>query len=87
MCKYKNNWFLVGLVSWGFQCGDKYKPGIYADIAAYQNWILKELEQNPHLESSFWNSLLECQKYKIRLKECSHTYKKYFLKQRGIKCP
>lgn len=87
MCKYDDVWFLVGLVSWGFQCGDKHKPGIYADVAAYQNWILKALEQHPKLEAEFWNSLLQCKKCLVRLKECKHKWQKYYLRKRGIKCP
>lgn len=30
---------LRGIISWGSGCGDRYKPGVYTDVASYVTWI------------------------------------------------
>ncbi|KAL2780345.1 transmembrane protease serine 11D [Daubentonia madagascariensis] len=35
-------WFLVGIVSWGDQCGLPDKPGVYTQVTAYRNWIAQQ---------------------------------------------
>ncbi|XP_077923047.1 coagulation factor XII isoform X3 [Halichoerus grypus] len=30
---------LRGIISWGSGCGDRYKPGVYTDVASYLTWI------------------------------------------------
>ncbi|KAL0596755.1 Transmembrane protease serine 11G [Plecturocebus cupreus] len=35
----RNTWCLVGIVSWGIDCGIENKPGIYTKVIHYRDWI------------------------------------------------
>ncbi|XP_062055239.1 transmembrane protease serine 11G-like [Lepus europaeus] len=35
----RNIWYLIGIVSWGIDCGKKNKPGLYTKVTHYRDWI------------------------------------------------
>ncbi|XP_037385190.1 transmembrane protease serine 11A [Talpa occidentalis] len=35
----KDTWYLIGIVSWGDNCGKKNKPGVYTNVTYYRKWI------------------------------------------------
>uniref|UniRef100_A0A8C4WN86 Vitamin K-dependent protein C n=1 Tax=Gopherus evgoodei TaxID=1825980 RepID=A0A8C4WN86_9SAUR len=42
--KFKNTWFLVGLVSWGEGCGKLEKFGVYTKVSQYLEWIHQQIK-------------------------------------------
>ena len=41
---------LVGIVSWGKQCGDDAHPGVYVRVASYLDWIDRALAADPSIQ-------------------------------------
>ncbi|KAM4632439.1 transmembrane protease serine 9-like [Discoglossus pictus] len=39
VCAQDGCWFMAGLVSFGYGCGEKNYPGVYTRLAAYAKWI------------------------------------------------
>ncbi|XP_051025817.1 coagulation factor XI [Acomys russatus] len=40
-CRHNGVWHLVGITSWGENCGQRERPGVYTNVAKYVDWILK----------------------------------------------
>ncbi|XP_019120286.2 hyaluronan-binding protein 2-like isoform X1 [Larimichthys crocea] len=43
VCERNGTHYVVGVVSWGDGCGNKYKPGVYANVGRFVDWIARQL--------------------------------------------
>ncbi|XP_058476929.1 hyaluronan-binding protein 2 [Solea solea] len=43
VCERNGTHHIVGVVSWGDGCGKKYKPGVYANVGKFTDWIARYL--------------------------------------------
>lgn len=44
-CEYDGQWYLTGVVSWGHNCGQPHKYGVYADMQSMQGWVKGVINQ------------------------------------------
>lgn len=53
-------WWLIGDTSWGSGCAKAYRPGVYANVTLFTDWIYRQMRVT--LPSSSWGSLILCVK-------------------------
>lgn len=41
VCESNGAHYVVGVVSWGDGCGKRYKPGVYANVSKFIDWITR----------------------------------------------
>lgn len=49
VCQIGNNFFQIGIVSWGIDCGINGVPGVYTNVAKFTDWIRNELDERHHI--------------------------------------
>lgn len=42
--KVDGRWYVIGLTSWGFDCGN---GGVFTRVSFFKNWILQNIAANP----------------------------------------
>lgn len=55
-CHIDGVWTLIGLVSWGAECG-KSLPGVYTSVIYYQKWINATISRAEILRPTIWTYL------------------------------
>ena len=44
-CEEDGLWYLTGVVSWGHNCGDPHKYGVYADMEVLTEWVREIIKE------------------------------------------
>ncbi|XP_077421997.1 transmembrane protease serine 13a isoform X2 [Vanacampus margaritifer] len=44
VCQIDNVWYLVGITSWGYGCGEVNKPGVYTRVSRLLPWIYTNMQ-------------------------------------------
>ncbi|XP_070269882.1 mastin-like [Myotis yumanensis] len=47
VCSWEGTWVQVGIVSWGYSCGHRDFPGVYARVMSFISWIRKYVPLPP----------------------------------------
>ncbi|KAF6306976.1 serine protease 48 [Rhinolophus ferrumequinum] len=58
-CHIDGVWILIGLVSWGIECG-KSLPGVYTNVTYYQKWINAIISRAEVWGPTIWTYLTSC---------------------------
>ena len=48
MCYHENHWVQVGIVSFGYQCGDVRYPGIYTNVNYFYDWMSTVMSEDSY---------------------------------------
>lgn len=46
VCDKDGLWYQVGIVSWGIDCGQPNRPGVYTNISVYFHWIRRVMSHS-----------------------------------------